>query len=160
MIHVTTRRSAVLFAAFAAISSAATAAEAPEVTVDHAWARASAGSATTGAAYVTLTAGARADELVGAATPVAAGAEVHQSFTENGVTKMRAVPSLALPAGKAVTFAPGGYHIMLTGLKQPLVAGQIFPLTLTFAHAAPVTVDVKVQALSGAAPMHDHMHMD
>jgi copper(I)-binding protein len=72
---------------------------------------------------------------------------------------MRAVPSVSIPAGKTVTFAPGGYHIMLTGLKQPLIAGQSFPLTVTFAHAGPVTVEVKVQALGGAARTGDDEHM-
>ena len=93
------------------------------------------------------------------ATPVAASAEAHESFTDNGIVKMRPAPSLAIPAGKVVTFAPGGYHVMLVGLKQPLVAGQSFPLTLTFAHAAPVTVDVQVQSSSHAAPTEDHEHM-
>ena len=73
--------------------------------------------------------------------------------------KMRPVPAVPIPAGQMVTFTPGGAHIMLTGLKQKLVAGQSFPLTLTFAHAAPVTVDVKVRALGGSMGAHDHMHM-
>jgi copper(I)-binding protein len=135
--------------------------EADSVTVDHAWARASAGAASTGAAYLRVVGGGQADQIVGASTPVAAMAEVHQSAMDNGVMKMRAMPNVAIPAGQAVTFAPGGTHIMLMGLKQPLVAGQSFPLTLTFAHAAPVTVDVKVQALGrdNAADAHAAMHV-
>ena len=72
---------------------------------------------------------------------------------------MRAAPSVTIPADSTVTFAPGGYHVMLTGLKQPLVAGQSFPLTVSFAHAAPVTVEVKVQPLGrgAAAAGHDQM---
>jgi copper(I)-binding protein len=164
MSHVTTRRTALFFAGFlattgSAFGAALAADEANAVSVDHAWARTSVAS--TGAAYVTLKGGAAPDALVSLATPAAASAELHQSATDNGVVKMRSVPSLPIPAGKAVTLAPGGYHVMLMGLKQPLVAGQSFPLTLTFAHAAPVTVDVQVQAVSHAAPAedHDHMHM-
>jgi hypothetical protein len=126
------------------------------VMVQKAWARASAGAATTGAAYVTLMGGRQADQLVGASTPVAATAAVHESIDDHGIMKMRPVAAVAIPPGQMVTFAPGGNHIMLTGLKQKLVAGQSFPLTLTFAHAAPVTVQVRVRALGGGpeSPMH------
>ena len=131
------------------------------VMVHEAWARASAGAATTGAAYVTLMGGPVADSLVGASTPVAATAQVHETIDDHGVMKMRPVASVPVPAGQMVTFAPGGYHIMLMGLKHPLAAGESFPLTLTFAHAAPLTVDVTVRALGKTEPMggHDKMHM-
>jgi copper(I)-binding protein len=163
----TTRRTALLFAILAGIdlvpvppagaaSVNALPVAADGVSVEQAWARASAGAATTGAAYITLKGGAQADALVGVATPVAASTEVHESFTENGVMKMRAVPSLPIPAGTVVTLAPGGYHVMLMGLKQPLAVGQSFPLTLTFAQAAPMTVTVQVQALGRTAPMPGH----
>lgn len=124
--------------------------------VHQAWARASAGAATTGAAYVTLMGGAHPDALVGVSTPIAGMAEVHETINDNGVMKMRSIAVLPVPAHQMVTFAPGGYHIMLMGLKQTLVAGQAFPLTLRFAHSAPVTVDVKVQDLRGSPGMHDH----
>ncbi|MGD0107653.1 MAG: copper chaperone PCu(A)C [Rhodopila sp.] len=131
------------------------------IMVHEAWARASAGASTTGAAYVTLMGGSHPDSLIGASTPVAATAEVHETINDNGVMKMRPLAALPLPPGQMVTLAPGGTHIMLTGLRKPLTAGESFPLTLTFAHAAPVTVDVKVRALGQTAPMagHDHMHM-
>nr|WP_294513430.1 copper chaperone PCu(A)C [uncultured Rhodopila sp.] len=163
MPNLTTRRTALLFAACFSVTAIGLAApaRADGIAVDHAWARASAGGATTGAAYFTLTGGAQPDTLVGVSTPAASKAELHETLVENGITKMRAAASLAIPAGKVVSFAPGGYHVMLTGLKQPLAAEQSFPLTLTFAHAAPVTVDVHVQGLGHATPMegHDHMHM-
>jgi copper(I)-binding protein len=126
------------------------------IMVPEAWARASAGAATTGAAYVALMGGAQPDQLVGVSTPVATTAEVHETIDDNGVMKMRSVTAIPIPPGQMVTFTPGGTHIMLTGLKQKLVAGQNFPLTLTFAHAAPVTVDVQVRALGGSRgdPMH------
>jgi periplasmic copper chaperone A len=133
------------------------------VMVHEAWARASAGAATTGAAYVTLMGGTQPDSLVGASTPVAAKAEPHATINDNGVMKMRPAGAVPIPAHQMVTFAPGGTHIMLMGLKQPLAAGQSFPLTLTFAHAAPVTVDVKVRGLgrgpNAAMSGHDGMQM-
>ena len=123
------------------------------IAVSNAWARASAGAATTGAAYFTITDNASADRLIGASTPVAGKAELHESRNENGVMQMRAVPSLPLEPGKSVTLAPGGYHVMLMELKQPLKVGDSFPLTLTFEKAQAITVQVKIGAAGAAAPM-------
>ncbi len=141
--------SAALFAATAAFAAP------PDVTAADAWARASAGAASTGAAYVALTAGGQADSLIGASTPVAQTAQVHESTAEGGIMRMRPIPSLAIPAGKTVTLSPGGYHVMLFGLHHPLTAGQSFPLTLTFAHGGPVTVTVNVRPIGAAAAMQD-----
>lgn len=121
------------------------------VQASDAWARASAGAATTGAAYVSLTAG-QDDRLVSVSTPAAKTAEVHESTSEGGVMRMRPVTGgVALPAGKAVALSPGGYHIMMFGLQHPLKAGERFPLTLTFAHAAPMTVTATVRPIGAAA---------
>jgi copper(I)-binding protein len=127
------------------------------VTVRQAWARASAGTATTGAAYVALMGADQPDALVGASTPVAATAEVHETTNDNGVMKMRPVGTVPIAPHQLVTLSPGGYHIMMMGLKHKLVPGESFPLTLTFTHTAPITVEVKVQAL-GSTPT-DHMKM-
>jgi periplasmic copper chaperone A len=122
------------------------------VMVHEAWARASPGASSTGVAYVTLMGGAVADSLIAVSTPVAATAEVHETTNDNGVMKMRPVGPVAIPPGQMVTFSPGGTHIMLTGLKQKLVAGKSFPLTLTFAHAAPITLEVQVRGLGRDVP--------
>jgi copper(I)-binding protein len=132
-------------------------AQATSVTVRDAWARASTGAAA--AVYLTLIGGDATDQIAGISTQIAATADVHESFTDNGIMKMRAAPSVDVPAGKTVTFAPGGYHIMLMGLRQPLVAGQSFPLTVSFLHAAPVTVDVKVQPLGRGPSKGDNAQM-
>ena len=81
------------------------------------------------------------------------GAEVHETINAAGVTQMRPVTGLRLAAGKAITLGPGGYHIMLTNLKQPLTQGETFPLTLAFEHAKPVTVQVKVAGVGAPSPM-------
>src|SRR4051794_14527967 len=99
------RRAALLFVALvgaglastASPNVAAAAGTDGKISVEAPWARASAGAATTGAAYLMLTGGAEPDTLVGVSTPVAASAEVHESITENGVMKMRAIPSLPIP---------------------------------------------------------------
>jgi periplasmic copper chaperone A len=123
------------------------------VSVTKAWARATAADAQTGAAYMTFTNTGPADALVGASTPVATTAELHRTTADaNGVMQMRPVQSLSLAHGKAVMLAPMGYHMMLIGLKQPLKAGDTFPLTLTFQKAAPVTVTVAVQGAGASSP--------
>lgn len=68
--------------------------------------------------------------LVGAASPAAGVTEIHEMKMDGGVMKMRAIPRLDLPAGKAVVLGPGGYHVMLIHLKQPLKKGDAVPLTL------------------------------
>ena len=68
--------------------------------------------------------------LVGVASPVAAVAEVHEMKMDGDVMRMRPVPELVLPAGKEVQLKPGGYHLMLMELKQPLVAGSEVSVTL------------------------------
>jgi copper(I)-binding protein len=128
------------------------------ITAEHAWARATPPNAQAAAAYVTLTDQGPADSLVGASTPIAGLAEIHRSMEEGGVMKMRPIPSLALEPGKPVALAPGGYHIMLTQLKQPLKQGDHFPVTLTFTHAAPLTLDVVVGPIGATMAPMDHAH--
>jgi len=132
-----------------------------DIAVSNAWARATPGTATTGAAYVTITDNGSPDRLTGVRTPVAGMAQLHEMRTVNGVMKMRKVAGIRLLTAKPVTLAPGGYHVMLMRLKHPLKEGDTFPLTLTFEHAAPITVQVKVAALGASMPMSNMpgMHM-
>jgi hypothetical protein len=63
---------------------------------------------------------------------------------EGNMMKMHKVDAVEVPAGQAVGFASGGLHVMLIGLKAPLVEGNTFPLTLHFEHAGAVTVEVVI----------------
>ena len=63
-------------------------------------------------------------KLVSASSPAANIVEIHEMAMEGDVMKMRAIPGLDLPAGKAVDLKPGGYHVMLIDLKQALKAGD------------------------------------
>ncbi len=78
-------------------------------------------------AQITSTAGGK---LVSASSPVAGVVEIHEMAMEGNVMKMRAVPGLDLPAGKAVDLKPGGYHVMLMDLKQQLKEGETVAVTL------------------------------
>ena len=90
-------------------------------------------------------------------TPVAGVAEVHEMKMEGDVMKMRAMSSLALPAGRAVELKPGGYHLMLMDLKMPLKPETSVPVTLHLRDAkgatrtVEVSVPVAVRAPAGAA---------
>jgi copper(I)-binding protein len=124
-----------------------------DLKIDHPWARASAGAAAAGAAYMQIsTRGAAADRLVGAATPVAGKAELHTHIVEGDIMRMRPVEFIAIEPGQAVELKPGGLHVMLIGLKAPLKEGERFPLTLTFAGAGTVTVEVAVESVAAAGP--------
>ena len=122
-----------------------------QVTIDMPWARATAPLALAGGAFMTITS-ISADRVIKLESPVATTVELHQTVEEAGVMKMTPVPALVLVAGKSVTLKPGGYHVMLMGLKAPLKQGEHFPLTLYFATSPPVTVEVQIAAPGAAGP--------
>lgn len=93
------------------------------------WARATVPGQSVGGVYMDLVASQNL-RLVGVKTPAAELGEVHQMKMEKGMMRMRALPFLSLPAGKKVKLKPGGYHIMLTDLKNSLVEGQKLKLEL------------------------------
>jgi hypothetical protein len=68
--------------------------------------------------------------LLGAESPVAGSAEIHEMKMEGNVMRMRAVPRLELPPGRTVELKPGGYHMMLLDLKRPLKKGDLVPIRL------------------------------
>jgi len=130
------------------------------------WSRATPPGAPAGVVFLTIVNGGTEDDaLISVGADVAKTAELHSHVMEGDVMRMRQVPSIAVPAGQAISLAPGGLHIMLIGPTQPLAEGSRFPLTLTFRRAGSVTVSVPVQGIGGMPPgmghdpaMHDHMH--
>ena len=99
------------------------------------------------AVYLTIVnSGDQPDRLVGAMTDVAEVAEIHQTRVEGGVAHMEPVKDgLTIPAEGQVVLEPGGYHIMLIGLKKPLQPGDRFTLMLHFEHSDPINVEVEVR---------------
>ena len=148
-----------LFSSVAAVLLLATQALADDVKLGDVvivlpWARATPSGATTGAGYLTIENHGQADDrLVGVASPVAAKVEVHEMSMTGGVMRMRPVQGgVAIAAGKSVTLAPSGYHIMLMGLNAPLKQGDKVPVTLTFEKAGKAEVVLDVQAIGAPAP--------
>lgn len=137
----------------AALALAAPAFAAPQVQA--AWSRPAA-QATTGAGFMTLVnPDAKADALVAVQSPAAREVQIHQSSVKNGIASMQKLDRAPLPAGGRVTFAPGGYHLMLMGLTRALKPGDTVPATLTFASGAKVKATFVVGAGPPAAA-HDH----
>jgi copper(I)-binding protein len=119
-------------------------AEAP-ITVSGQWARTTPSESKMGAAYMTLNSNAD-DELVGASVDksVAMMTEVHEIVMVDGAMKMQQVSSIPVVAGTATELKPGGYHVMLMDLAKPLETGDSIQVTLTFAKAGDVVIDVPV----------------
>lgn len=141
----------------AALSTPALAQPTPTVRADQPWARATAPQQQVGAAYVTLTSPV-GDRLVGASSPVAARVEVHEMHMDGAVMQMRELTDgLPLPAGKPVTLAPGGLHIMLVNLARPLRAGESIPVQLRFQNAPPLDLQFQVGPPGARGPA-GHAH--
>lgn len=128
-----------------------------QVTVKDAWVRATVAQQKATGAFMQLQS-AQDAKLISAQSPVAGVVEVHEMRMDGGVMKMRAVPSLALPAGKAVELKPGGYHVMLMDLKSQVKDGDIVPVTLVVEgkDGKRQLVELKVPASTAAAPAMKH----
>lgn len=152
-------------ALLAALLAGPALAQTAAVKVEGAWARASVPGQTGTGAFMKLTAKDGA-QLVGASSPAAGVTEVHEMKMEGDVMKMRAVPALVLPAGKAVELKPGGYHLMLLDLKAPLRKDTVVPLTLTLRDAKgvesrlelKVPVAASAPGVSASSMMDGHKH--
>lgn len=127
------------------------------IRVEGAWARpggsgqgtmgAAASAMATSAVYFTVLGSGTPDAIVGSRVDpsIAVAAEVHETKIVNGVAQMAPVPRVAVPAGGRVDFAPGGYHLMLVGLKRELKVGDRVTVTLDFEKAGSVPFDAAVR---------------
>jgi copper(I)-binding protein len=132
-----------------------------QVTVKDAWVRATVAQQKATGAFMQLQSAQEA-KLVAAQSPVAGVVEVHEMAMDGGVMKMRAVSSLALPAGKAVELKPGGYHVMLMDLKGQVKDGDTVPVTLVVEgkDGKRQNIEVKAPARTMAQPAMKHGHGD
>jgi copper(I)-binding protein len=143
--------------AIMALLAAGSAGAGPSLTVTHAWVRATPPGARTGAAYLTIENGSDGtDTLLGASTPSARTVEIHTRSVEGGLQRMVELAALTLPADEAVLLEPGGLHLMLIDLAAPLTAGATVALSLRFAAAGTLELEVPVvDARSSPPPSHD-----
>jgi copper(I)-binding protein len=121
--------------------------------IGHPWARETAVSAKVGAGYLSVkNSGAEADRLIAVETKAAEKVEIHESINENGVAKMRPVTAVEIPAGGDVALKPGGYHLMLMGLKEALAEGMRIPAVLVFEKSGRVEVELAVEPMGYGGP--------
>ena len=153
-----TPRTAPLLAVIACLAFAGTAWASDAPVVTDAWARATPPGTTVGAAYMTIQGGKQADRLVEARSDRAAMVHLHSVEEKDGVSKMRAIEAVEVPAGKRVTLAPKSTHVMLMGLDGPLVAGQTFVVTLRFDKAGEQAVTVTVKPATATDDHAQHQH--
>ncbi len=120
--------------------------------IDDVWSRASVSTADAAAVYMIITGGSEGDSLIGVAvdTSVAGVAGLHESSmapNAEGVMMMSMshVPSIDVPADGTAVLEPGGFHVMLTSLVEPLVVGSEFDVTLTFESAGDMVVTAEVR---------------
>lgn len=152
-------RSLAAFALFAVTTLAASAHEfkAGDLLIGHPWSRATPGGAKIGGGYMTITNnGSAPDKLLSATTTAADHVEIHEMAMSNHIMTMRKVDGVSVAPGKTVSFAPGGYHLMLVGLKNPLKEGDRVKATLTFEKAGPVEVTINVEGIGAQHPEMDH----
>jgi len=126
------------------------------LTIEHPWARPTGAGQATGGAYMKIVNGGADDKLVSISTEAAKNVELHEMKMEGDVMKMRQVDGIALKAGQTVELKPGGYHVMLIGLKAPLKVGDKIPAKLKFEKAGEVDVTLNVDAAGAAALEHKH----
>ena len=147
-----------LFALFVALVGMTQPVLAGEIMFSSLQFRATVGSMSSSAAYVSImNHGKMADRLLGATSNLARKTELHQMEMDNGVMKMRPVEGgIDLPAGKTIHLAPGGYHVMLIGLNAPLTVDSIFEITLVFQNAGEKTIN-GMAMLPSDLKMGDHL---
>ncbi len=121
----------------------------------HAWARATPAGAKTGAAYIRIENTADApDQLVSVTSDIAAVTEIHEMSMTDHMMTMKPAGTIEIPPHGAVEFKPHGLHVMLMGLKKPLAEGDAFSVTLTFANAGKVDVQVVVGKVDDMGQEH------
>ena len=139
------------------VSSAAIADEfqAKTLRVSNPFARATPPGAKVAGAFMTIrNVGPDADRLISASSPAAGLVEIHEMAMDGGMMTMRAVKGIDIKPGATVELQPGGYHVMLEDLKQPLRQGEQIPVKLTFEKSGVVEVMVHVEAMGAAAHTH------
>jgi copper(I)-binding protein len=134
-----------------------------DLTIEEPWSAATPPGARTAAVYFDgiQNRGQQADQLLGGRSSVCESVEIHEMTMDGSVMRMRALPSVELPAGQTLRWgrgSPRGLHVMLIGLKSALKEGESFPLTLKFKQAGDVEFKVLVRSAKAQAASGAHKH--
>lgn len=128
-----------------------------QVQIERPWIRATVPGAKVAAGYMTIrnTTG-QPDRLVGGTSPIAGKVETHVHIKDGDILRMREVKGYDIPAKGSFELKPGGAHLMLVNLKQPLKEGDKVPVTLRFERTGELRVEFHVEGLAGPSPAHKH----
>lgn len=123
-------------------------AQASAVSVTNAWVReVPAGRKTTAVFLVLENSGPTERAVVSGSTVVADTLELHEMKREGGMMAMSPVQRIAVPAKGSVELRPGGLHLMLFGVRQPLAAGDTVPLRLVLDDGSRIEVRAEVRSM-------------
>ena len=127
------------------------------IVIETPWARATPTVVKNGAVYMTIRT-AESDRLVAIDTRIAERSRLHSVIIEDDIARMRMIEAIDVVPSAPTVLEPGGLHIMLMGLKAPLVVGERFPLTLTFERAGAIEIEVEVVPLRPPRPVESQRH--
>lgn len=122
------------------------------------WSRAVPPTAHTGALFVSIRNQGAQDFLVAAHAEIADTVELHTHVHADGLMKMQQVEQVEVPAGSTLELAPGSYHIMLIGLREPLREGMRFPVRLDFAASGSVELEAEVRSMDAGTGAEHSQH--
>jgi copper(I)-binding protein len=126
-----------------------------DIQVRHPWSRATPPGAKVGVAYMEIgNRGAQPDKLLAASTPIARAVEMHVTQRDGEVMKMRQVQAFEIPPRERYALRPGGSHLMLVDLTQPLKQGERFTMRLRFERAGELEIELEVQEAGSRHPRH------
>lgn len=126
-----------------------------DIQVRHPWSRATPPGAKVAVGYMEIrNRGAQPDRLLSASTTVAKRVEMHVTQREGEVMKMRQVESFEIPARERYALRPGGSHLMLVDIVQPLEKGERFTMKLRFERAGELEIELEVQERGSRHPRH------
>ncbi|MGB8812712.1 MAG: copper uptake system-associated protein [Paracoccaceae bacterium] len=130
-----------------------------DIEIIHAHINAPANGAKSAAGYMAIAnSGTEIERLLGVEVGFADMAMLHTTtFSADGVATMAHVETLDIPAGETVVLEPGGMHIMLMGLTQPLTVGDMLPATLILERTGRVEIEFMIDPADGTM---DHSMMD
>ncbi len=131
------------------VSSLCALAAANDLSVLHPWSRVTPPGVTIGVGYLEIVNSGAADRLLSVSSPRAERVEIHESRMEDGMQSMHMSATLPLAAHSRILFAPGALHLMLIGVKRPLVVGERVPLMLMFERGGHVMTALVVEAEPG-----------
>ncbi len=119
---------------------------APAVSVSHCWVRAMPAGIPSGGFFELANTGAKPVDLTEVDTDAFGMAMLHQTQSNGSMSRMVMVDRATVPAGGTLSFAPGGYHVMLEEPKQPLKIGSTIPMSFVFGDGEKITAQCKVQS--------------